>query len=364
MNAESAAATTMAEPGREPAAGDEPVIETRGLTKHYGHLVAVDALDLEIRAGEIYGLLGPNGAGKTTTILMLLGLSEPTAGEAWVLGLDPTRDSRRVKRHVGYLPDNAGFYGSMSGRQNLRYTARLNGLSGRASETRIDEVLQRVGLADRADDRAETYSRGMRQRLGIADALVKDPSILILDEPTTAIDPIGVTEILDLIRNLARDEGLAILIASHLLDQVQAVCHRVGIFHQGRLIGQGTVDELARDLGDGSNLLEIGLDAAGPATGTDVAHLLAGVPGVASLEEVEAHAGQGGLWRLALADGADRGRVGQEVLARVIAAGLQVDRFGGARVSLERLYRLAVERALGEDAWRAGTVERAAEDVA
>ncbi|MCU0484276.1 MAG: ABC transporter ATP-binding protein, partial [Chloroflexi bacterium] len=164
--------------GPETVPAAEPVIQTRGLTKHYGALVAVDALDLEIQPGEIYGLLGPNGAGKTTTILMLLGLSEPTAGEARVLGLDPTRDPRRVKRHVGYLPDSAGFYGSMTGRQNLRYTARLNGLSGRSGETRIAEALERVGLADRADDRAETYSRGMRQRLGIADATVKDPSIL------------------------------------------------------------------------------------------------------------------------------------------------------------------------------------------
>jgi ABC-type multidrug transport system ATPase subunit len=202
----------------------------------------------------------------------------------------------------------------------------------------------------------------MRQRLGIADALVKDPSILILDEPTTAIDPIGVTEILDLIRGLARDEGLAILIASHLLDQVQTVCHRVGIFHQGQLIGQGSVDELAREFGDGSNLLEVGVDADGPASGEDVAALLAGVRGVATVEPAAAGPGEGTLWHLGLAGEADRRQVGQEVLGRLMGAGLRVDRFGGARVSLERIYRLAVERALGDDAWRAGAVERA-EDV-
>ncbi|MBP1706075.1 MAG: Phosphonate-transporting ATPase, partial [Chloroflexi bacterium] len=353
-----------AENGPGPVPDGEPVIEAWGLTKHYGHLVAVDALDLEIRAGEIYGLLGPNGAGKTTTILMLLGLSEPTAGEVRVLGLDPTRDPRRVKRHVGYLPDSAGFYGSMTGRQNLRYTARLNGLSERVAEARISEVLDRVGLTDRADDRAETYSRGMRQRLGIADALVKDPSILILDEPTTAIDPIGVIEILDLIRGLARDEGLAILIASHLLDQVQTVCHRVGIFHQGQLIGQGTVDELAREFGDGTDLIEIEIGADGAATGLDVAGLLAEAPGVAAAEPAPAGPGEAARWRVALADGADRRLAGQEILGRVTAAGLQVERFGRARVSLERIYRSAVERALGDDAWRAGSVERAAEDLA
>ena len=342
-----------------PAPGDEPVIETRGLTKRYGSLVAVDELDLEVRAGEIYGLLGPNGAGKTTTILMLLGLSEPTAGEARVLGLDPTRDPRAVKRQVGYLPDNAGFYGAMTGRQNLRYTARLNGLSGRTAEARIDEVLEKVGLTDRADDRAETYSRGMRQRLGIADALVKGPSVLILDEPTTAIDPIGVGEILDLIRALARDEGLAILIASHLLDQVQTICHRVGIFHQGRLIGQGTVDVLAREFGDGPDRLEVGVEAEGSSSDGEVASLLGEVPGVSAVESVEPGPGGTSLWRLTLTGDADRRRVGQDILARVLDAGLRVERFGGARVSLERIYRLAVERAVGAEAGQAGAAERA-----
>jgi ABC-2 type transport system ATP-binding protein len=363
MSAGANASTGPAMAGPEPLPAGEPVIETRGLTKHYGHVVAVDELDLEIRGGEIYGLLGPNGAGKTTTILMLLGLSEPTAGEVRVLGLDPTRDPLRVKRHVGYLPDEAGFYGSMTGRQNLRYTARLNGLSGPTAEDRISEVLDRVGLTERADDRAETYSRGMRQRLGIADALVKSPSILILDEPTTAIDPLGVVEILDLIRGLARDEGLAILIASHLLDQVQSICHRVGIFHQGQLIGEGTVEELAREFGSGSNRLEVGVDGDGPSTHGDVAGLLAGVPGVASVEPAAAGPGEANLWRIALVDDADRRLAGPEILARLTAAGFRVDRFGTARVSLERIYRLAVEQALGEDAWRGGAVERAAEDL-
>ena len=179
MNAGATASTAPAERSPGAAPDDEPVIETVGPDQALRDPRSPSTSSTcEVRAGEIYGLLGPNGAGKTTTILMLLGLSEPTAGEARVLGLDPTRDPRRVKRHVGYLPDSAGFYGSMTGRQNLRYTARLNGLSGGPAEARIDEVLERVGLTDRADDRAETYSRGMRQRLGIADALVKDPSIL------------------------------------------------------------------------------------------------------------------------------------------------------------------------------------------
>ncbi|HVM12605.1 MAG TPA: ABC transporter ATP-binding protein, partial [Actinomycetota bacterium] len=195
----------------------DPAIRTRGLTKRYGDLTAVDRLDLEVRRGEIFGLLGPNGAGKTTTILMLLGLSEPTAGTAEVVGLDPTRRPLEVKRHVGYLPDNVGFYGTLSGRENLRYTARLNGLAASSADDRIDDLLEQVGLAEAGDRRVETYSRGMRQRLGIADALVKDPEVLILDEPTVAIDPEGVAEILALIRGLARDRGVTMLLSSHLL---------------------------------------------------------------------------------------------------------------------------------------------------
>src|SRR5688500_5378966 len=174
----------------EPAVADRPAkdpqqtaaIRTKGLTKRYGDFTAVDNLDLTVRHGEVFGLLGPNGAGKTTTILMLLGLSEPTEGGARVLDLDPARNPLAVKRQVGYLPDNVGFYGGMTGRHNLRYTAKLNGIEKKLTEERIDQLLARVGLSDAADNRVDTYSRGMRQRLGLADVLVKGPSIVILDE--------------------------------------------------------------------------------------------------------------------------------------------------------------------------------------
>ncbi|HXG40442.1 MAG TPA: ABC transporter ATP-binding protein, partial [Candidatus Limnocylindrales bacterium] len=245
------------QPAGAPAATPETIIRTKGLTKRYGELTAVDRLDLDVRRGEVFGLLGPNGAGKTTTILMLLGLSEPTAGEARVDGLDPTRQPLEVKRRVGYLPDNVGFYGSMSGRQNLRYTCRLNGFDRAESEERIARLLDEVGLSDAADRPVETYSRGMKQRLGIADALVKDPSILILDEPTAAIDPIGIVEILDLIRRLSRERGLTVLLSSHLLEQVQSVCDRVGIFLSGRLVARGTVAELARTAGTSAVTIEV-----------------------------------------------------------------------------------------------------------
>jgi ABC-2 type transport system ATP-binding protein len=225
-------------------------IEATGLTKRYDAVVAVDDLSFRVQPGEIYGLLGPNGAGKTTTILMLLGLSEPTAGTARVVGLDPAREPLEVKRRVGYLPDAVGFYGRLSGRENLAYTARLNGLDPAGVEERITELLGQVNLLDAADRPAEGYSRGMLQRLGVADALIKDPDVLILDEPTASIDPSGVAELLSLIRRLADERGLAILLSSHLLSQVQQLCDRVGIFSRGRLIAEGALAELATRAGD------------------------------------------------------------------------------------------------------------------
>jgi ABC-2 type transport system ATP-binding protein len=233
-----------------------PLVEARELTKRYEELVAVDALTFHVDPGEIYGLLGPNGAGKTTTILMLLGLSEPTSGEARVLGLDPARVPLEVKRHVGYLPDSVGFYGRLTGRENLDYTARLNGLETDAAAERIAGLLDQVGLADAADRPADTYSRGMLQRLGVADALVKDPAVLILDEPTASIDPAGVAELLELIRRLAAERGLAVLLSSHLLAQVEQLCDRVGIFSRGRLIAEGRVGELAERAGDSTLSLD------------------------------------------------------------------------------------------------------------
>lgn len=226
-----------------------PLVRTHELTKRYDDVVAVDALSLEVRRGEIYGLLGPNGAGKTTTILMLLGLAEPTSGEARVLGLDPARQPLEVKRHVGYLPDSVGFYGRLTGRENLRYTARLNGLPQTDAEVAITELLAQVGLDEAADRPADTYSRGMLQRLGIADALVKNPAVLILDEPTTAIDPTGVADLLALIRSLVADRGIGVLLSSHLLEQVERLCDRIGIFSRGRLVAEGTVAELSRRAG-------------------------------------------------------------------------------------------------------------------
>jgi ABC-2 type transport system ATP-binding protein len=324
------------------AAGSDTVrIRTRGLTKSYGDLVAVDHLDLEVHAGEIFGLLGQNGAGKTTTILMLLGLTEPTDGSARVVGLDPARGPLEVKRRVGYLPDSVGFYGDLSGRQNLRYTARLNAIDGDDAEATIDDVLEQVGLSERADDLVETYSRGMLQRLGIADALVKDPDVLILDEPTTAIDPLGVVEVLDLLRRLVRERGMAILLSSHLLNQVQSVCDRIGIFAGGRLIGQGTLPELAARFGDGRAQLEVGLDVDDAEEVETVSALLGGVPGVAA---VAAGDRPGVPWSIAIGPDAEMATVRSAVLGAVAQYQLPLTSIRPVVPSLEEIYRRAVAR--------------------
>ncbi len=321
--------------------GSEPVIQTRSLTKRYGSLTAVDNLNLEVYPGEIFGLLGQNGAGKTTTILMLLGLTEPTSGQARVVGLDPARQPRQVKRRVGYLPDAVGFYGGLTGRQNLRYTARLNGLRGDAAEMAIDDVLKQVGLDDRANDPFETYSRGMRQRLGIADALVKSPDVLILDEPTTAIDPIGVVEILALLRTLVDDRGLAILLSSHLLSQVQSVCDRIGIFAAGRLVGQGTVDELAATFGDGTATIEAGLELTEE---TEMAKATSVLGALAGVESVMSPTDGYGLWRLVVRPAGAERRVRQEVLAAAVEHGLHLTTLRPIVPSLDDIYRSAVQR--------------------
>jgi len=231
------------------------IVQARDLRKAYGRVQAVDGLSLEIQEGEIYGLLGPNGSGKTTTILILLGLTEPTGGQVQVAGFNPTREALKVKRIVGYLPENVGFYEDLTARENLRYIARLNGIPDRDSKKRIQEVLEQVGLSQVADRPVGTYSRGMRQRLGIADVLIKQPRLAILDEPTTGIDPEGASQILDMIVRMRDERGMTILLSSHLLHQVQRVCDRVGIMHRGRLVTEGTMDELgAASSGEGLEL--------------------------------------------------------------------------------------------------------------
>lgn len=227
---------------------EKDVIVTENLTKKYGDFTAVNRLNLRIHSGEVFGLLGPNGAGKTTTTLMLLGLTEPTEGKASINGLDCVRDSLQIKSMVGYLPDNVGFYSSMTGRENLRFMGKINGLEGEELEERIDLLLKRVNMEEAADKKTGTYSRGMRQRLGIADVLMKDPQIIIMDEPTLGIDPEGVRELMALIRDLAETDGRTILLSSHQLYQVQKVCDRMGIFVHGNMVACGSLEELGAQI--------------------------------------------------------------------------------------------------------------------
>jgi ABC-2 type transport system ATP-binding protein len=227
---------------------ENAIIELEGLTKFYGSLKAVDNLHLRINSGEIFGLLGPNGAGKTTTILMMLGLTEPSAGIAKVCGFNATSDPISVKRKVGYMPDSVGFYDSMTAFENLVYIARLNGLPARDVHDRAQEMMELVGLGAAMHKKTGVYSRGMKQRLGLADVLIRQPEVIILDEPTLGIDPTGVKEFLHLIRQLSRDQGITVLLSSHHLHQVQQVCDRVGIFVGGKLLADGDIHQLSQNL--------------------------------------------------------------------------------------------------------------------
>jgi ABC-2 type transport system ATP-binding protein len=226
----------------------DTIIEITDLTKEYDGNRAVDNLSLEIKKGEIFGLLGPNGAGKTTTILMMLGLTEPTSGSVKIKGCNATTEPIKVKRVTGYLPDQVGFYDYRTGLENLVYTAQLNGIPEKAAYQSAEKLLQQVGLEEVKNDKVGTYSKGMRQRLGLADVLIKEPEIIILDEPTIGIDPKGINEFLSMIRNLSKEKGITVLLSSHLLQQVQKICDRVGLFVDGKLLALGNIDELASKL--------------------------------------------------------------------------------------------------------------------
>ncbi|MBV8118893.1 MAG: ABC transporter ATP-binding protein [Alphaproteobacteria bacterium] len=236
-------------------------IRAEGLTKRYGPVLAVDHIDLVVERGEIVGILGPNGSGKTTTILMLLGLTEPSGGQAEVAGFNPLRQPLEVKRRVGYLPDTVGFYDGLSARDNLAYTGRLAGLSRREIDNRFEKAMIRVGLPDVGRERVATFSRGMRQRLGLAEILMKAPQIAILDEPTATLDPHSTREFLDMIRGLKAD-GTTVLLSSHHLDQVQSVCDRVALFNRGRIALTGSIPELAQRVLGGGYVIDV--EARGP----------------------------------------------------------------------------------------------------
>jgi ABC-2 type transport system ATP-binding protein len=226
---------------------DTAIIETENLTKLYKNETAVSGLSFNVNPGEIFGFLGPNGAGKTTTLLMLMGLTEPTSGKARVLGIDPSRDPIKVKRKIGYLQENMGFYRDMNAVQSLSYIAELNGIAPQVAADRIEDALLSVGLDSERSKAISAYSRGMRQRLGIAELLVKEPEVAFLDEPTLGLDPDTTNRILELIQALCAEKKMTVLLSSHMLNQVQRVCTRVGIMINGHMVAQGSMDQLAQE---------------------------------------------------------------------------------------------------------------------
>ena len=235
------------------------VVETRNLTKRYGSQTAVNSLSFALFEGEVFGFLGPNGAGKTTTLLMLMGLTRPSGGEAIVCGLDPVRQAREVKRLIGYMPENVGFYPELNAIQSLDYIAALNGMPLTKARKKIWELLDLVGLRNDAYKKLANYSRGMKQRLAIAEVLLKEPRVLFLDEPTLGLDPEAALNLIDLITRLKDKHNMTVLLSSHHLHQVQKMSDRVGIMIEGQMVAQGTLDELSREkfgLGDKTYSLE------------------------------------------------------------------------------------------------------------
>jgi ABC-2 type transport system ATP-binding protein len=298
------------------------VIEAQDLGKRYGAAKAVANVSFSVSQGEIFGLLGPNGAGKTTTILMLLGLTEISSGRARVFGHDPARAPLAVKRLVGYMPDSVGFYDHLTAADNLHFTARLMGFSLVERKNRIRDALARVGLAEVADNKVGTFSRGMRQRLGLAEIVVKGARAGILDEPTNGLDPQASLDLLDLIRTL-KAQGVTILLSSHLLDRVQSVCDRVALFSAGHIALTGTVSELGRQVLGGGYVVEV--EANG---GSGITERLSALDGVRSVLQPAA-----GRWRM------DCERdLRPEVAAAVVAAEGSLYRLSLDEPNLETIY--------------------------
>jgi ABC-type multidrug transport system ATPase subunit len=293
-----------------------PVIETRDLSKRFGDLVAVDRLTLRVRRGEVYGFLGPNGAGKTTTLRMLLGLVRPTSGSASVLDAPP--GSSEGLARTGALIEAPGFYPFLSARDNLRVMAMHAGVR----QERVGVVLEEVELDDRGGERFETYSQGMKQRLGVAAALLKDPDVLILDEPTTGLDPKGMAEMRSFIRGLGQGRR-TVLLSSHLMPEVEQICDRVGVIDRGRLVKEGTVDELR---GGGVLLVRAEpLEQAG--------RVLEGLPGIGGVEADD------GALRIT-ADAA----AAPAIARALVEAGVAVSELRSDRASLEDVFLELTDR--------------------
>lgn len=293
------------------------VLETRELTKCYGSLKAVDGLDLEVRRGDVYGFLGPNGAGKSTTIRMLLGLVRPTSGSVALFGRDISRDIGALT-NVGSLVETPAFYKYLSGWQNLAVLSRRP-----SKRAEIDAALEEVGLLERAGDKVKAYSHGMRQRLGLALAMLAEPELVILDEPTNGLDPQGMKEIRRIVRNLAEKQGATVFLSSHLLHEVEQVCDKVGIASHGRLVIQGDVQELMDSPG------EVVIELDRPEEAADALQSLGFVESVVQIEDT---------LRVRVLDG----RVA-DVNAFLVEQGFQVSALVPQRRTLEEIYLSVME---------------------
>ncbi|MGC9554037.1 MAG: ATP-binding cassette domain-containing protein [Thermoplasmatota archaeon] len=225
------------------------VVEIRGLTKRYGRLLAVNDLSFTVEEGEVFALLGPNGAGKTTTMSVLMGFIFPTAGSIRIFGQDMTDEGRETRRRIGFMPEELGLYDSLTGYEHLEFYGRLFGMEKREREEKIHDMLQLVGLTDRKDSLVREYSHGMRQRLGVAQALINEPDLLILDEPTSGLDPRASHEVREIIKSLAA-RHITLILSSHLLHEVEQVCDTVAIINKGKLIRKDTIKDLVRETRD------------------------------------------------------------------------------------------------------------------
>ena len=254
----------------------EAVIETDGLVRRFGHTLAVDHINLKVGRGEVFGFLGPNGAGKTTTIRLLNGILAPNAGSVRVAGLDPVRQGSEVRRRTGVLTETPALYEQLSARQNLELFGALYGVPEASLAARVREILELFGLTERADDKAGAFSKGMKQRLVVARALIHRPELLFLDEPTAGLDPAAARQVTELIAGLSRKEGPTIFLCTHNLFEAQRLCDRVGVINKGRLLAEGTPAELANRLWRG-RWLEV--DLAEPPT-ENLLHTLRGAEGV------------------------------------------------------------------------------------
>jgi ABC-2 type transport system ATP-binding protein len=311
----------------------DAAIETRDLSRSFASGPALDGLTIQVEPGEVLALLGPNGAGKTTTVRLLNGVLTPDRGSARVLGHDVATEGDAVRRHTGVLTENAGLDDRLTTRENLIFSARVRGFSPDAAARRVNDLLDRFGLAERADDLTQGFSTGQRKRVALARALLHDPAVLFLDEPTSGLDPAGTRDVIELIQSLA-GEGRTIVLATHFLGEAGRLADRMAVLHRGRLRAFGRPDDLAAELWSG---IGAEIDLAGPA-GADVLATMAAVPGVTDVESSP----NGATLRIA-----DR-EVLPLVVAALVAQGHSVYEVASRAPSLEDVYFAIEARFLAE----------------